>query len=117
MTDEEFDLIFGDRLKRCTAAKHLPDDFSSRLLAEVRRKQHVRRRWVVLVGVILAAVGFALGVMPRPKAASACEAVLTAGTTGGAPSQVTGWMFLGCLRECFRRTKSGRRKDEDEPTP
>ena len=117
MTDEEFDLIFGDRLKHCTEAKHLPDDFSNRLLVEVRRTQHARRRWVILVGVILAAVGLVLGFMPRPKSVSSGEAVLTAGATGEKPSQITGWMFLGCLRECFRRTKSNRRKDEDELAP
>ena len=31
-------------------------------------------------------------------------------------STVTGWMFLGCLRECFRRNRTARRRDEDVET-
>ena len=114
MTEDEFDAAFGERLRTYTAGRHAPADLEGRLVRAIRRRARRNRLGVLgLVLVVLAAGLVVLGFEGPSEKTSRAEASLVAGDRPRKGSSVTGWMFLGCIRECFRRTRNGRRREED----
>lgn len=121
MTEDEFDAAFGERLRTYVAGRHAPADLEGRLVRSIRGR--ARRTWFGILGlvlVVLAAGLVVLGLADMSAKPANAKATLVAGDGPRKDSSVTGWMFLGCIRECFRRTRNGRRREEDavpEPSP
>ncbi len=114
MTEDEFDSAFSRRLKTFSEERSLPPDFSDRLVQSVHRSCLLRR--VKLLGVIAALTAVSLlviGMGRRAPDSRAGETALVAAQTPTSESNVSGWMFLGCIRECFRRSKTGKRKEDE----
>ena len=121
MTEEEFDAAFGERLRTYAAGQHAPADLQDRLVRSIRGR--ARRTRIGILGLVLLVLATGLVVLGLADTAAKpanAEATLVAGDGPRRESSVTGWMFLGCIRECFRRTRNGRRREEDavpEPSP
>ena len=117
MTEEEFDSAFGKRLRTYAAGRQAPTDLGDRLVRSIRvRTRRTRFGILGLVLVVLAAGLVVLGLADTSAKPSNAEASLVAADTPRKDSSVTGWMILGCIRECFRRSRNGRRREDEADT-
>ena len=117
MTEEEFDAAFGERLRTYAAGQHAPADLQDRLVRSIRGR--ARRTRIGILGLVLLVLATGLVVLGLADTAAKpanAEATLVAGDGPRKGSSVTGWMFLGCIRECFRRSRNGRRREEEADT-
>lgn len=115
MSDEELETALAERFNDYAAGMRLPEAAKSRFVGVVRRRRAVRRMWTVgLIGVlVVACIGLA-AIGRRTAVRGAAPVALVAG--GGATNdtaEVSYWMLLGSLRECFGRSRSSRRKEEE----
>lgn len=114
MDESDIKNAISSKLIECVCDKHLSDVFYGRLRASVRR---MRRRWlvkvfaVVLVAVVacLAAVGFMDGQKPQ----TVRESALIASETHRSETNLSKLAFLGFFRECFKRNKNNKRKEDE----
>ena len=117
MTEDELDAVLGERLKAYAEKRHIPDGLEIRLLKSVHRRTLLFRIKLLGLVAIVALLTLSLAGFGRPKpATSRSETILIAtdsAESGDRNSAVTGWMFLSCVRECFKRLRNGRRKEED----
>ena len=115
MTEEEFDLRAARCLRAYAQTKKLPDDFADRLVGALRRRRRWRRAKLALLVASLAIVFLmALGLCERPGLARSPETSLVAATTDdGSTEKVSGFLFLGFLRDFVRRPRAVRRKNDD----
>ncbi len=117
MTEDELDAILGERLRAYAEKRHATGDLENRLLQSVHRRTLIFR--IKLFGLVAVVALLTLGLIGVGHVqidASRSKASLVAADSpegGDRNSAVTGWMFLGCVRECFKRLRNGRRKDED----
>lgn len=117
MTEDELDAVLGKRLRDYAKKRHATGDLENRLLQSVHRRTLIFRiKLFGLVAVVallaLSLIGF--GHVQADASRSKAALVATDSPEGGdRNSAVTGWMFLGCVRECFKRLRNGRRKEED----
>ena len=114
MTETEFEELLASGMRKIVADRQLPDGFSVRLARSAKR---VRIAWRIRTVVCIAAVmmlGISLiGVSRGAKPAGASEPMLMAADAPCETSEVSGWFLLGYLRECFKRNRSSRRKEEE----
>ena len=115
MNDEELDAAIAERFKAYEAGTHLPDEFKGRFIGSVRRKRTVRRIWMLgLIGIMAIACGVIVNVTKPAVASSDVKPALMATTDPTNETvKVSYLMLLGYLRECFARSKSARRKEEE----
>ena len=115
MSEYELERALSHKLSESLGNCALSSDFCGRLQASVRR---MRRRWLmkvsaavfVIVIVCLAAVGFVDGVKPQATQKSA----LIASETHHSETNLSKLAFLGFFRECFKRNKATKRKEEEQ---
>ena len=115
MNEYELERALSCKLLESIGNRRLSDGFCGRLQASVRR---MRRRWLmkvsaaVLAVVIacLAAVGFMDGRRPQEVRESALIAV----ETHHSDTNLSKLAFLGFFRECFKRNKATKRKEEEQ---
>lgn len=115
MSDEELDAVIAERLKAYEAGIRLPDEFKRRFVGSVRRKRRLRRAGTLCFVCIAAAICIALSCATRSDAGR-CDsrpALMAASPTTNETAEVSYLMLLGYLRECFTRSKSPRRKEEE----
>lgn len=114
MMNDEVDVVLARRVKECVADKHLPGDFADRLVRSVRRRRYALYTKIAAVVVLLVfgGVGF-WGYLNNRMPQSAPEARLIAAKGPAQDTQVSGWMLLGFFRECFRRNKANKRKEDE----
>ena len=115
MSDEELDAAIAERFKAYEAGIRLPDAFKGRFVTSVRRKRTLRRLWMLgLIGITAIAC---VVIVNFNKSAVASRDVKPALMAATAPTnetvKVSYLMLLGYLRECFSRSRSARRKDEE----
>ena len=115
MNDEELDAAIAERFKAYEAGTHLPDEFKGRFVSSMRRKRTVRRIWMLgLIGITAIVCVVIVNVTKPAVASSDMKPVLMAATAPTNESvKVSYLMLLGYLRECFSRSRSARRKDEE----
>ena len=117
MTEDELDAVLGKRLRTYAEKRHAMGDLENRLLQSVHRRTLIFR--IKLFGLVAVVALLALSLVGFGHVqtdASHSQAVLVATDSTKREdrnSAVTGWMFLGCVRECFKRFRNGRRKEED----
>ncbi|MBR4171985.1 MAG: hypothetical protein IKR48_10065 [Kiritimatiellae bacterium] len=115
MMDEETDYLISSRVKACVAGKHLPATFADRLTKHLRHRRRMFRLKTMTVVVLLALVALGLlGSFSRSTCESDDRASLVAGNnTPGTEKNLSGWFFLGFFRECLRRGRTGKKKEDD----
>lgn len=95
--------------------RHLPADFADRLIARIRTRRRVRRAKVLaLVALLVVGVVASAGFFEPEQAKGTVEARLVAADAANRTEKVTGWMLLGVFRECFRRMKASKRKEDEQ---
>lgn len=114
MVDDCVDAVLARRIKECAAGRRLSPDFSDRLVAALRRRRRARRLKVTALIVVLVLVCGLFGLLSveRPTNRSA-ETALVATDTPPKETQSSGWMLLGFFRECFRRSKVSKKKEDE----
>ncbi len=115
MTDEELDAAIAERFKAYEAGIHLPDEFKGRFVRSLRRKRTLRRIWQLGLICITAIACAVIANFARPAAApnDVEPALIASSASANETSEVSCWMLLGYLRECFSRSRSARRKDDE----
>ena len=115
MSDEELDTAIAERFKAYEAGIRLPDGFKGRFVGSVRRKRTLRRVWTFgLLCAAAAVCATAVGLAKPVAVNDDSHPSLTAKAAGtNEATQVSYWMLLGYLRECFSRSRSARRKEEE----
>ncbi len=115
MTEENVDRILTAWARNYGAGKSLPEGFSDRLRLSVRRSRRAFRvRLTMLIVLIATAVTLIIGMTGRTPPPTDRKSALIA-TNGAAKNEcVTGWALLSMFRECFRRGKSGKKKEEEQ---
>ena len=115
MDENDMESVISHKLVECVGGRRLPDNFCRRLQASVRR---MRRRWLMKVSAAvlavvvacLAAVGFVDGRHPQDVR----EPALIAAETHHSDTNLSKLAFLGFFRECFKRNKVTKRKEEEQ---
>ena len=115
MNEKELELLLSSKMKSCVAGRRLSGGFADRVVSEVRRTKRVRRFRVVTLSVLVIVSSSALmgllaespGKVKEPK-----EMSLVAARENGAGEKVSGWMLIGFFKECFKRARTGKRKEE-----
>ena len=115
MDENDIKHIVSLKLFEGLGERRLPSGFCGRLQASVRR---MRRRWLmkVLAAVLavvvacLAAVGF----MDWRHPQDVRESALIATGTHHSDTNLSKLAFLGFFRECFKRTKVTKRKEDEQ---
>ncbi|MCQ2391234.1 MAG: hypothetical protein MJ240_07405 [Kiritimatiellae bacterium] len=96
--------------------KHLPPDFAERLVKSVRRRRHIHQLRIMALVAAIAVCGTGLvgSFCCHNEQEGPREPRLVAvPTTPTNDTQISGLMLFGFLRECFRRTRTGKKKEED----
>lgn len=114
MNMEELDGLLVDKLKSCVSGKRLPDGFSERMISEIRRSRRALRIRVVSASVIVIVLcSVVMGLLAESPGRGPKETALVAAREGGTKEKVSGWMMLlGVFRECFKRSRTSKRKEE-----
>ena len=114
MTEEDIDRILTTWARDYVAGKSLPEGFSDRLRLSVRRSRRAfRAKLATLIALIAASITLAIGLTGRTMPQSDRQAALVA-TNGDAKKEcATSWALLSMFRECFRRGKSGKKKEDE----
>lgn len=111
MTEKELDDIFCQRLKSCISGCKLPEEFTGKLKASVRRSRRSMRLCIVLTTTFAVILSVALtGLMHSPSQDDDTKCALVAKCDNKTPEKVSCWMLLGFFRDCFKRNRNGRRK-------
>ena len=115
MNDEEFDEALAERFKAYESRVRLPDEFKSRFVGAMRRKRAVRQFWTVglicataVASAIIVNLGRDNNVRKETR-----PALIASSSTTNKTAEVSCWMLLGYLKECFSRTRTSRRKEEE----
>lgn len=96
-------------------SRQLPEDFSDRLRSSVRRsRRSFRLRLAALVALIAASLMIVIVMAGRTMPQSERETALVAAKGGVKDKTVTGWALLSMFRECFRRGRSGKKKEDEQ---
>ena len=115
MSEYVLERVISHKLAESVDGRVLSAGFCGRLQASVRR---MRRLWLMKVSAAvfavvvacLAAVGFMDGVKPQV----AQESALIASETHHSETNLSKLAFLGFFRECFKRNKSSKRKEDEK---
>ena len=115
MSDEELDAAIAERFKAYEAGIRLPDEFKGRFVSSVRRKRTVRRLWMLgLIGAMaLASVVIVNLTKPAVASGDVKPALMATSVPTNETDKVSYLILLSYLRECFIRSKSARRKEEE----
>ena len=116
MSSDQNDSAVFDKISACAAGKRLSEGFHGRLVAAVRRR---RRRWIahMLIGTAVAALvcWAAIGlVVQNSRTLPTEERLIATERPHERDSRLTQFAILGFFRECFRRNKNTKRREEEQ---
>lgn len=113
MNEKELELLLSSKMKSCVAGRRLSDGFAERMVSEVRRSKRVRRFRVVTVSVLVIVLSSALmGLLAESPNKWPKETALVAAHENAAKEKVSPWMLIGFFKECFKRNRTNKRKEE-----
>ena len=116
MSDEELDVIITERFKAYEAGIHLPNEFKKRFIGSLRRKRTVRRVWTFGILCFMAVACAIITYFGNGNTVrNGTRSTLTANTAvpTNETAEISYLVLLGYLRECFSRSKSSRRKEDE----
>jgi hypothetical protein len=100
-------------MKSCVAGRRLSGGFADRVVSEVRRTKRVRRFRVVTLSVLVIVSSSALmGLLAESPNKWPKETALVAAHESAAKEKVSPWMLIGFFKECFKRNRTNKRKEE-----
>jgi hypothetical protein len=112
MTEMEFDETLSLKLREVIADRRLPENFPERLARSARRAKTAWRIKVAAVIVLTLSIGIAVtGISRKEHSAAPQDAALIAADAPSGNTQVSSWFLLGYLRECFKRNRNNRKKE------
>jgi integral membrane sensor domain MASE1 len=83
------------------------------MVSEVRRSKRMRRFRVVTVSVLVIVLSSALmGLLAESPNKWPKETALVAAHESAAKEKVSPWMLIGFFKECFKRNRTNKRKEE-----
>lgn len=96
--------------------RHLPPDFADRLVRSLRRRKRARR--IRAVAILMAALVLCTGIVSevrgreerKPQTADRIYASQSVPTND---TKVSSLLMLGFFKECIKRTRSGKKKEEE----
>jgi hypothetical protein len=113
MNEKEMELLLSSKIQSCVTSRCLPDGFAERMVAEVRRSKRMRRFRTVTVSVAVIVLSSALmGLLSESPKKEPRETALIAARENGTKEKVTSWIFLGFFKECIKRNRTNKRKEE-----
>ena len=113
MNEKELELLLSSKVKSCVAGRRLSNGFAERMVSEVRRSKRVRRFRVVTVSVLVIVLSSALmGLLAESPNKRPKETALVAAHENAAKEKVSPWMLIGFFKECFKRNRTNKRKEE-----
>ena len=114
MTEMEFDEMMSMRMREVFADRSLPADFQDRLVRSVKGSKVIWRMKLATVIAVAVAIGVAItGVSRNDRSGKSHEPMLIAADAPASGSELSSWFLLGYLRECFKRNKNNRKKEEE----
>ena len=115
MSEEELDAAIAERFKAYEDGVRLSGEFKSRFISSLRRRRTLRRVRMVGLVCVAAAAGALIAGLAKPAAVNSDARPSLTAKTGGTnkTEQVSYWVLLGYLRECFSRSRPARRKEEE----
>lgn len=117
MLDEELDQLLMQKIQACVQEKHLPEDFTGRLIKNINRRKYIRFAQISLVVALIISLGSALFIdfSARERKSTEHSALIASDRyhREQQKSSISGWVLLGFLRECFKRGKTGKKKEDD----
>lgn len=115
MSDEELDAAIAERFKAYEAGIRLPDGFKGRFVSSMRRKRTLRRLWMLgLIGITgIACVVIVNFTKPAVVSGGVKPALMATTAPTNETDKVSYLMLLSYLRECFTRSRTARRKEEE----
>ena len=113
MNEEELELLLSSKMKSCVAGRRLSDGFAERMVSEVRRSKRMRRFRVVTLSVLVIVLSSALmGLLAETPNKGPKETALVAAHESAAKEKVSPWMLIGFFKECIKRNRTNKRKEE-----
>jgi hypothetical protein len=113
MNEKELELLLSSKMKSCVAGRRLSDGFAERMVSEVRRSKRMRRFRVVTLSVLVIVLSSALmGLLAESPNKWPKETALVAAHESAAKEKVSPWMLIGFFKECFKRNRTSKRKEE-----
>lgn len=114
MTELEFDEMMSMRMREVVAERYLPADFQDRLVRSVKGSKIAWRMKLAAVIAVAVALGVAItGVTRNDRSGRSHEPMLIAADAPTDNTEVSSWFLLGYLRECFKRNRNNRKKEEE----
>lgn len=114
MTEMEFDEMMSMRMREVVAGRRLPADFQDRLVRSVKGSKVAWRMKIATVIAVAVALGIAImGATRNDRSAKSHEPMLVAADSPAENTEVSSWVLIGYLRECFKRNKNNRKKEEE----
>ena len=115
MEKDDWDQMMSECFRAYEAEVRLSDAFKERFVGSIRRRRVLRRlRAFCLAGITVAAIIAIIGLGGgRPRRTDAQTTLIAASQHTNETVEVSGWMLLGYLRECVRRGRTARRREED----
>ncbi len=114
MNELEFDEMMSVRMREVVAERCLPADFQDRLVRSVKGAKVIWRMKLATVTAVAVGLGIAItGVTRNDRSEKSQEPMLIAAEAPADATEVSSWFLLGYLRECFKRNKNNRKKEEE----
>ena len=114
MTELEFDEMMSIRMREVVAERYLPADFQDRLVRSVKETKVIWRMKLATVIAVAVGLGVAItAVTHNDRSGKSHEPMLIAADAPSDTTEVSSWFLLGYLRECFKRNKNNRKKEEE----
>ena len=113
MNEKELELLLSSKMKSCVAGRRLSDGFAERMVTEVRRSKRMRRFRAVTVSVVVIGLcSMLMGLLSESLKKEPRKATLVAAHESPAKEKVAPWVLLGFFKECFKRGRTNKRKEE-----
>ena len=115
MENLDWDQMLSERLRTYESNTHLPDGFKARFVRSIRRSRMSRRlRCLCLAGItVIAIVALTSLGGNKTKCADTRRTEIAASQHTNETVEISGWLLLGYLRECVRRNRTARRKEDE----
>ena len=115
MNENDIKHIVSLKLSESLGNRSLSSDFCGRLQASVRRMRHrLVMKVIVAILAVIAAVSVSVGFRETKNSQEVREPSLIATETHHSDTNLSNLAFLGFFRECFKRNKTSKRKEDEQ---
>ena len=115
MSEYELERALSRKLNESVGGHVLSADFCGRLQASIRRmRQRLVMKMIAAILAVIAAVSVSVGFIDSKNAPEVREPSLIATETHHSDTNLTKLAFLGFFRECFKRNKATKRKEDEQ---